>query len=421
MNIVLDGMRGQENKTALAVIVVMSGLAAMTCVFLPLIHVDLRTSRELLIGIVTICLMAAVVSRYTKTAALLMLYCAVRLFFSRSHDIENATYLLTDASVLFAEGLWTYDRWAHWKGIVYNTVCVIALVNVLLVILQACGVWFPLFPEKAIAPVGLMSNPNETGAFLAVCAPFFFRKRWAWAVIPLIAAIALTRAFQGMVTLAIVVFCWAVLAVGTKKALLIFAACLIVPVAYAIYVEHFDLTSQLRGRGEVWRKTIVAATIKPVMGWGFGQYQYVMPLLTGPKLMGADQTYFAMANIPERDKADNGDLIRAAMAVTNTRTPKEAHDYLYSEMNNTRKVHYQAHNEYVEFTFAAGFLGALLLFGFIAASLGKAFMLNDKLPFLGLVAQCSAATMLFTWHLVPFIAMGVLVLVMVWGEKEECP
>jgi hypothetical protein len=91
----------------------------------------------------------------------------------------------------------------------YNVICVAALVQVLIALLQRfAGIDLVLMALSLIAPtksnlgngpfVGSLGNPNYLAAFLAFSTPFFFRKWWVWSfplvVISLIAANTSTAA-----------------------------------------------------------------------------------------------------------------------------------------------------------------------------------------------------------------------------------
>jgi len=72
---------------------------------------------------------------------------------------------------------------------ILNMVCVAVIAQMFFLSLQIFGFDpYSLFGAKGnLSPTGLMANRNETSAFIAICSPAFFRRRWIY-FMPLIAA-----------------------------------------------------------------------------------------------------------------------------------------------------------------------------------------------------------------------------------------
>ena len=81
-----------------------------------------------------------------------------------------------------------------------NMICIIAMFQTLFLVVQNFGfdpyVLFGLIGEGA--NTGLMTNPNESAAFLALCSPAFFRGRLAWGLIFIVIGLALSCSTGGV-------------------------------------------------------------------------------------------------------------------------------------------------------------------------------------------------------------------------------
>jgi O-antigen ligase len=313
-------------------------------------------------------------------------------------------------------------------GVIYNAVCIIAMLNVLWQVLQLAGV--PTIPNPLITTgrgslIGLQGNMNEVSALLAVCLPAFFRRRWAWLIPIPVAGLVMAESLGGVLAATAIAALFVYdrrpqtadrrrpSAVGRRYRTYPVIALLIVAIAaFAVFRDHFSLQQQRSTRLLAWEKSIAAALHKPVLGWGFGQYSAVIPLLVSPHLIppGARQIFYA-------DVEDKKGLIDVAMRWSKG-------DPAYFLNGSAKEVYLEAHNEYVEMLFAAGIPGLLLLLWAIVDLLRRSFRVpgsgfrvltrnsqlatRNGIPFYGLLASCITALVFFSWQIVPIAAVTVV-------------
>jgi hypothetical protein len=139
----------------------------------------------------------------------------------------------------------------------------------------------------------------------------------------------------------------------------------------------------------------------PVMkppGWGLGQFKYVMPLIQAPSMIHPNHKMALWNNIGDKkgfeeavEKASGGD-------VNNLLNPRWGEIYL------------EAHNEYLEWAFQAGWAGLALILLSIGYTL---WMPGVAIAKYGFLISCLSAIWFFSWQIVPIaiittLYMGVL-------------
>jgi hypothetical protein len=102
----------------------------------------------------------------------------------------EALTAITGLSFFFIAIVYTYPQWEDKKGAIYDTLIVIAGLNLLWQALQYFGVWWPMtpLPGQHMYLVGLMCNVDETFALYMICFPAFLRRRRWQLLIPVIIA-----------------------------------------------------------------------------------------------------------------------------------------------------------------------------------------------------------------------------------------
>jgi hypothetical protein len=289
-----------------------------------------------------------------------------------------------------------------WKHIprerLLDAICVITLLNVVWQFIQLVR-WVPWLASSTPGRqtlAGLQFNVEETGTFLAICLPAFFRAKWVWLLPAWVAGAAMTENLVAFVTGGAIGMIeatrrlrkryWVPVALGICAAVL----------AYAAVADPTVWTRQSEGRIAVWKDSVRVSLMKP-LGWGYGQYSMAIPLLTAPGRL-VPFTRRAMYGEIEDKETFN----QAALAISN--------GDLKSLLTRPVpwEVFLEAHNEYVEILFGAGLPGlGLLLWALVDLSL-KAWRRRDFIPLCGLWASCITATMFFTWQIVPSAAMTVV-------------
>lgn len=407
----------RDKVTAAAVVAV---LISVTLFMMPYLQSSIRNNRVFGLGVVCLAVMSLLMLRHSFTGALLLGYVTVSLWLSASETMGSAMYQILCLSGLFLLASATYPRWSQHKHWIYDTVCIIALANVAAQMVQLCGVSFPrgLLPYNQYGFVGLMGNVNETSALLAVCLPFFFIKRWAWAIPAIVTGILMARTTNGIIAAAGVSSIWMV--AYYRKWVVIALCCAIIACAGAclLTVDRLDIPKQMSGRGLVYKVTAQAAIVKP-FGWGFGQADYVLPLLThtGRLIERSGREGGAFINYLLQNVGDIKALDRATVRVSGQTDPNKIRDYLMAPENNTVSMFSQVHNEYLEFCFATGFMGLALLLAFLWRSLVRGFRKVDTIPAYALVASALTACLFFSWQIIPIAAITVFALVMIHAKE----
>ena len=388
-------------------------IALATTFYLP--HVDgIRINRWLMLGVSTLAACSMLAFYRSISSGLFVFWIALTLYLTQTIRIFEPLYSIVCAAILFNAGAYSYNHWKRHKNAIYNLICVIALINVAFAIMQAFGLYILLKPVSREIPIGLMSNPNELSAFLAICLPFFFRRKWAYMIPLVLAGLFLAKSSNGILAGFIVISVWSIINFRDDRRVVLFA---IVGAAMcaALYLTYIDTNHarSLQSRAYVWHKTAQAATVKLFRGWGFGQYQYVIPLLTNPKNIPADRITVSLSLISDKPALES-----AITRITGSTDYEGARHYFADEKNNIKTNFAQAHNEYVELYFAAGLVGVLLGLSFLAGSIIRGIAQPDKIPVFSVIASAATAIFFFSWQIAPLAVVTLLSLSIIHGHNK---
>ncbi len=180
---------------------------------------------------------------------------------------------------------------------ILNTICIMALLQTTMVILNHFGVWFLILPIGAKGNVlpnlleirsstgnyittGFLSNLNMSGAFLALCLPAFFRKRWLWLVPLIFVGVYISKSLGGIVPAWFAVgaiILWKVYG-SNKTAFFALIGMIIAYIFYLIFKENSPLYQEDRFKvwGEIWKYIVPK---KLVVGWGVGSFKQFFPVI----------------------------------------------------------------------------------------------------------------------------------------------
>jgi len=154
-------------------------------------------------------------------------------------------------------------------GLFLNALCIAALFNVVFVVLQVLDV-DPLFEPIGggrSVPAGLMANPNEASALLAFAAPAFWRPRWRWGLVAVLAGLCMVKSVGGPLALG----CGAVFyGVVRGRLYLSLGLALAGVLFYAFLIDAPGFE-----RWPVWKQGLKLYTQHWVMGSGIGHWKYV--------------------------------------------------------------------------------------------------------------------------------------------------
>lgn len=161
--------------------------------------------------------------------------------------------------------------------IFYNAICVAALIQAGVALLQTFGVDLVSMCLSLIVPtrsalgpaplVGFLGNPNYLAAFLAFSTPFFFRKRWVWSL-PLVIYVLVASWTSSAVIPAIIAaayFLWIELVNVDDRAYVGGIAAL--AIAGYLYLDAGSVTAG--GRFEIW-ETAFNQVVQSPLGLTFG-------------------------------------------------------------------------------------------------------------------------------------------------------
>jgi len=276
---------------------------------------------------------------------------------------------------------------------IYNFICVVALLNVLWQILQIFGIYWIVYPPHMHETiyVGLMGNPNDTSAMLAICLPAFFRGKWKWGIPVILLGLILAKAMVGCVAVGVVGLTFLRF---DKKSLVLLLVIIVCVFSFAKY-EGFSLKGQLADRGTIWKDSVTFAKEKP-FGWGFGQYRFIMPLMKSYNKLSDTSKKVLYEGI--RDKEG----FKAVITKINKENPG------YFKGSNYQSLWTRAHNEFIEVYFALGIIGLILCLALAGSHLIAGWRMVDKIPFRGVVASLTTATVFFSYHIMPLIIITVV-------------
>jgi O-antigen ligase len=261
---------------------------------------------------------------------------------------------------------------------------------------------------------GIFGNTDDASCMLAVALPAFLRSgKWRWIWIPIL-GLALAKSWIGVVAAAAILLILSVSIRHLKFKLLVIVIALAALLAFGCVIKPFNLSHQRSDRLSIWNTTISSATVKAWTGWGFGQYDKVIPLLCSTKYIQAKDREGVVRAIRDKvsffvavDKIAKGNIIE------------------YFDGPEQRPDQYgEAHNDYLEWGFVAGvpFLCVLLLAVIVsllraAYQTEREFLSSTAVPFYGLIASCICAMFFFSWQLMPVQALTVFYLGVIHGGK----
>lgn len=381
------------------------------CIFwLPSGVINLR-EQELIFPLVGIALFLAgsIFLKVNKAVGLLLAFVVIYTVTTFTPDGYRFLLMIIVFAYLYQSVALNYSEIIKHKELIFNLICIFALINVLWLVLQHNGI-FLFFKPKAIynsLETGFFANRNEVSVFLACCLPFFFRGKWHYGIILIIAGLVIAQTCNGFIGAAIALVIYGLsLAIkkGFSKPLCIAGAIafIIISVGSYMFLVHSGGISQRLG---AFTKSLELVKEKPLLGWGVNQGKYVVPLyLNGDR---QDKRYVAYAynkviykddfkkvylENPERYKGDNNQWIHL-------------------------------HNDYLQFTIEAGIIGLIGLIIIIFAHAIAFFRTKQKDLIIGLSVLCLlwTANAFFTFQIGRFSFLTVFFLALIQGAylKQE--
>jgi O-antigen ligase len=260
---------------------------------------------------------------------------------------------------------------------------ILVLVQVGWMALQYAG-WDPLFEPRfvssRISMSGLMDNSALAGGLLAVMSPLFVKGWWGVCLPSILVAIFLTNS-AGAILIASVLLSWCLWKVYGISWIL---ALLFLMVAIGAYsVQRENLAIKIRGekynRLIVWERTLELCKMKPIKGWGLGQYKV------------------SYAGIAKRFFPDT-----------------------FQTAGGKGRSWIRVHNDYLQILFEQGIIGIGLLLGFLGSLLTvRPFGLDGWLMKISFVGLLLFAMYSFPSRLAAFGAVGLVLMVVLEGYRRD--
>jgi len=409
--------REHKLKDYAAVMLALITIVLVTAFYLPHI-MGVRTNRVMMLGVTILFMCGICTMRYSIPLSALMVFTSAVFYLSKSAYVGNPLYIVSMMAVVYAAGVSAYRLWGWNKDAVWNALCLVIFANVTMQCEQWIG--YPVLEKfkHCYLPgyyTGLMGNPNETSAMYAMCLPLFFRKPWIWTLPIVVLGLVLARTSNGILAAAIVSIIyasWKYKGAGQKVILGLIPIFLLV---FGLYVDKFDLNQQLKDRGYVYKVSALVGSVKP-FGWGFSQYEYIIPMFTASFNMPLIQKHLTYGNIVDKASLDKGIEL-----VSGTLNEEQSKAYFKDPKNNTDVMYVHAHNEYLEFFFVAGYPGAALLLWCVISALVNGWRMRDKTAFFCLLSSCLTAVFFFPWQMIPTAAITVLMITVIYGDRRHGP
>jgi hypothetical protein len=349
-----------------------------------------------------------------KIAGLLIIYTSM-VAFASGLSIQTAVVLIS----LIA----TYLALTYYEGnreIVYDFIIVVAAANLAFQIGQATGHHWITYPQECIEHwPGLMANRNETSALYAIAGACCLRKHRYYFLVIIITGLLLSVSLGGVIAFCGMMIIWTVrhskiipvIRAGKYKSRKYIFPSLMISVIvgfimfYGIVVHPFNIEGRKTERFYVWETTVRAAMLKP-FGWGFGQYEIVIPLVTSWKYLSENNRYSLFQLI--KDKETYNQVLTNESARDKdflTGTKQKASPFI------------QAHNDFIEYFFATGYPGIILALLFLVSTLWRSYKSVDAVPFYGIIAASLSAITFFTFQIIPTAVLTVLYLA--WAKEKQ--
>lgn len=289
-------------------------------------------------------------------------------------------------------------------NMVLNGICVIALLQVAMMIAQYFNWWLVIYPKGMVVKsaylnnfvmhlennynqykhfiTGFFGNTNDTSAFLALVFPAFFRKKWLWGIPVIAIALLLAKSLGGIIA-GFLVALYFILSTAKKYRFKLTALWVVFGAWAYNFIGNIQELISFSGRlpiwKEVWQNMIIR---KPVIGWGLGQFQVDFPAI---------------------QKAISSPLLYEGA--------REGVRWRWTT----------AHNDYIQLWAELGTIGIVIVLGYIVCTISKGINIKlhaDKILFAGLIAGLSNAFVNFMFHTTTAVLFLVYLAMLEKGKEK---
>ncbi len=161
-----------------------------------------------------------------------VLWSVIRLLFTLSDDGISAINYIFMGVLVYQVMVNKFKKYGLEKAL--NCVCVLALLQTAMMYMQSFGYWLFIMPigggidvfhniifKGSAACPGFMGNPNMAGAFLALCLPAFFRKKWCFIAPIIVWGLCSGNNLGGLIPAIIIYFMYVYFMRRDKKVLIL--------------------------------------------------------------------------------------------------------------------------------------------------------------------------------------------------------
>lgn len=294
------------------------------------------------------------------------------------------------------------------KNLIYNLICIFALLNVLWLALQVNKIYIIFYPTSYFRDggqaiqTGFFANRNEVSVYLAASLPFFFRGKWHYGIIPVLAGLVAAQTTTGAIGAVIVLAVYGIILLhrkGWKIKWIVLPGLIFSIVAISAYMK-FVHQGGYGGRLSAYQKSLELVEEKPLWGWGITQGKYVIPLYLNGDRQKARYLVYAYKHVVYHLDFKNVYLKNPIRHKTD--------EVIWTHL----------HNDPIQWAVEAGLIGLALALAVIIAHAfaffrTKRWDLCAGLSLLVLLWSCNA---FFTFQIGRFSFLAVFLLAMIQGR-----
>ncbi len=157
-----------------------------------------------------------------------------------------------------------------WVNSLMDMMCVVALANVSLALLQVCNIHL-VWQNSGTAITGLMENPNSLSALLALCFPAFLRDKWKYLGPLVIFGLFASGSSGGLIAVIIGLTFYFIVTQNNRKQLYPIIMGLII--ISGMFIIFFDTHTSTDIRLNVWSQAWALFREQWLFGCGLGRWK----------------------------------------------------------------------------------------------------------------------------------------------------
>lgn len=409
-------IKGFEGSSGNVVIPLIFAIAFGLLFFIPSRIIDLRGQESIFPLIaVSLFLFILVFDKIDRATGIFLVFITLLTILRFIPESWDFLKVVTIYGAFYLVLVLCYPEIYRSKNILYNTLCVIALANVLWIILQSNGINIFFVPKARYKDVlfrpGLFANTNETSIFLAMTIPCFLRKHWHWGIVPMIAGLMMTKVSNGFLAVGLIAVIYLLTKFWDRKRTLL-AFLMGLAVLMTFFFAKMDRPS-CSSRIEAWKRTTHLIRAKPLLGWGIGQTKYMLPLFFRPELLPVKTTVKLYKRVLFRED------FKKVFLKKYSKKNRERLRGRFTPGEGPMNIWRRTHNEYLQVTLEMGLVGLGLML-LVMVSHTIAFVKTKKkdiIPFLACVVAGFTAISMFVFQIGRLTFLTIIMMAMIQGER----